>query len=155
VIVTPDSGNAVLLFPQNAENQGYHPRYGFTSVNYPELMKNAPADQALRAMSVSFFAIDAENAGQMTTNYPNPARTACDTLFKGKTNGGPAPYLYCDFMTVLTTALRGAPAFSPAALEAGIDRLGTSITGTANYGGTRFMPGHGDGGASVRVMSWD
>lgn len=155
VIATPDSGNVTLFFPQQAESQDYHPRYAFTSVNYPELMKNVPADQAARSMSVSFFVIDAENPGQMATNTPNASRTRCDTLFKGKTGGGPAPYLFCDFMNVTQTALRGARQIDPATLQAGVEAIGTSLPGSANYGGTRLGPGRYDGGTTVRVMAWD
>ena len=155
VISTPDSGATTLFFAQHAESQNYHPRYAFTSVNYPELMKNAPADQAARSLSVSFLASDAENPQAMAANYPNAARSQCDTLFKGKTNGGPAPYLYCDFMNVVTSALRGKHTVDPATLQAGIEGLGTSLTGTGDYGGTRFGPGRYDGGTSVRVMAWD
>ena len=155
IIATPDSGNTTLFFPQQAESQDYHPRYAFTSVNYPELMKNVPADQAARSMSVSFLASDAENPPAMASNYPNPARTACDNLFKGKTNGGPAPYLYCDFMNVVTSAMKGRLPFGADTLRVGIEGLGTSIIGTGDYGGTRFGSGRYDGGTSVRVMEWD
>src|SRR5258708_439628 len=154
VIATPDSGNVTLFFPQQAESQNYHPRYAFTSVNYPELMKNVPADQAARSMSVSFMIIDAENAGQMATNTPNSSRTQCDSLFKGKTGGGPAPFLGCDFMNVASTALRGRNV-DPASLQGGVEGLGSSMPGSANYGGTRLGPGRYDGGTTVRVMAWD
>jgi len=155
LIATPDSGNVTLFFPQQAESQNFHPRYAFTSVNYPELMKNVPADQAARSMSVSFLNSDAENPGQMATNPPNASRAQCDSLFKGKTNGGPAPYLYCDFMDVVAAALRGARQMDAPTLLAGIESLGTSIPGAANYGGTRLSPGRYDGGTVVRVMEWD
>jgi hypothetical protein len=155
LIATPDSGNVTLFFPQQAESQNYHPRYAFTSVNYPELMKNVPADQAARSMSVSFLIADAENAGQMATNPPNPSRTQCDRMFAGKTNGGPAPYLYCDFLNVMSTALRDARQIDAPTLLAGVESLGTSIAGAGNYGGTRLSPGRYDGGAVVRVMEWD
>ena len=155
VIATPDSGNVTLFFPQQAESQDYHPRYAFTSVNYPELMKNVPEDQAARSMSVSFMIIDAENPGQMATNAPNASRTRCDTLFKGKTGGGPAPFLFCDFMNVAGAALKGARQIDAATLQAGVEALGTSMPGAANYGGTRLGPGRYDGGTTVRVMQWD
>jgi hypothetical protein len=155
VIATPDSGNTTLFFPQQAESQGYHPRYAFTSVNYPELMKNVPAAQSVGAVSVSFLIADAENAGQMATNTPNASRSQCDALYKGKTNGGPAPYLYCDFMNVVGTALRGARQIDPQTLLDGVESLGTSIAGAGNYGGTRLSHGRDDGGTSVRVMAWD
>ena len=150
-----DSGNVTLFFPQQAESQNYHPRYAFTSVNYPELMKNVPADQAARSMSVSFLIADAENAGQMATNPPNASRTQCDALFKGKTNGGPAPYFYCDFMNVAGAALHGAARIDAPTFLAGVEGLGTSIPGAGNYGGTRLGPGRYDGGTVVRVMEWD
>lgn len=155
VIATPDSGATTLFFVQHAESQDYHPRYGFTSVNYPELMKNAPADQAVGALSVSFLTTDAENPRAAATNYPNPARTLCDKLFAGKTGGGPAPYLYCDFMNVIMAATKGKHSVDPTTLLAGIEGLGTSIEGTGDYGATYFGPGRDDGGAAVRVMEWD
>jgi hypothetical protein len=155
VLATPDSGNVTLFFPQQAESQGYHPRYAFTSVNYPALMKNVPADQAARSMAVSFLNSDAENAGQQATNGTSPSRARCDALYKGKTNGGPSPYLFCDFMNVVGAALRNARQIDAPTLMAGVESLGTSITGTANYGGTRFGPGRYGGGTVVRVMEWD
>ena len=155
VIATPDSGATTLFFVQHAESQNYHPRYGFTSVNYPELMKNAPADQAVGALSISFLTADAENPRAAATNYPNAARTQCDKLFAGKTGGGPAPYLYCDFMNVIMAATKGKHSVNPATLLAGIEGLGTSIEGTGDYGATYFGPGRDDGGAAIRVMEWD
>lgn len=155
VIATPDSGATTLFFVQHAHSQGYHPRYAFTSVNYPELMKNAPADEAVGALNVSFLTTDAENPGAAASNYPNAARTQCDRLFAGKTGGGPAPYLYCDFMNVITAATRAKQSVDPATLLAGIEGLGTSIEGTGDYGATYLGPGRDDGGAAVRVMAWD
>jgi hypothetical protein len=76
-------------------------------------------------------------------------------MFAGKTNGGPAPYLYCDFLNVISTALRDARQIDAPTLLAGVEGLGTSIAGAGNYGGTRLSPGRYDGGAVVRVMEWD
>ncbi|MEY2434443.1 MAG: hypothetical protein QOC92_4168 [Acidimicrobiaceae bacterium] len=155
VIVTPDSGNVTLFFPQQAESQNYRPRYAFTSVNYPALMSNVPPAQAERSMNVSFLITDAENPDQMKTNPPNANRTQCDELYKGKTGGGLPPYFFCDFMNVVSTALRGAANVDGPTLQAGVEGLGTSILGAGNYGSTQLGPGRYDGGTSIRIMEWD
>jgi hypothetical protein len=63
--------------------------------------------------------------------------------------------LYCDFINVVSAALRSARQIDASTLVAGVESLGTSISGAANYGGTRLSPGRYDGGTVVRVMAWD
>ncbi|MHB8467797.1 MAG: ABC transporter substrate-binding protein [Acidimicrobiales bacterium] len=156
IIETPDSGNVTLFFPQQAESQDYHPRYALTTPNYPALMADVPADQSARSMAVSYsFFGDTSNPKQMASNPPDSARVQCEALYKGKTNGGLAPYVYCDFMNVVGGALRHAPRVDAQTLLAGVESLGTSIVGAANYGDTRFGPGRYDGGTDVRVTEWD
>jgi hypothetical protein len=118
-------------------------------------MSNVPPAQAERSMNVSFLITDAENPDQMKTNPPNANRTQCDELYKGKTGGGLPPYFFCDFMNVVSTALRGAANVDGPTLQAGVEGLGTSILGAGNYGSTQLGPGRYDGGTSIRIMEWD
>ena len=156
IIETPDSGNVTLFFPQQAESQGFRPRYALTTPNYPALMANVPPAQSVGAMTVSYsFFGDTSNAKELASNAPDAARAQCDAVYKGKTNGLLPPYVYCDFMNVVTAALRGARQIDPATLLAGVEGLGSTIIGAGNYGGTRFGPGRYDGGTVVRVMRWD
>jgi hypothetical protein len=56
----------------------------------------------------------------------------------------------------MQAALKGAPAVTPAALLAGVERLGSSFSLAGGYANASFgSPDHYDGGSAVRVLKWN
>jgi ABC-type branched-subunit amino acid transport system substrate-binding protein len=160
VMTTPDAGDAVIFFTQVASSQNYHPRYALSTLSAAQAWETEPADQRPRAVAISFTSFDlgpTPNPTQAATNPASKARSDCDALFKGRNGSTPMTSIYpvCDQMNFLQAALRGASDVTPAALLAGVEKLGNTLPLAAGYANAKLGPGVYDGGSATRAMLWD
>ncbi|MHB8463914.1 MAG: ABC transporter substrate-binding protein [Acidimicrobiales bacterium] len=162
VLVTPDNGDVGIFFTQVAQSQDYHPRYAMTSASALGAWSTEPAGQRANALAVSWTPYDlgiAPDPRQVATLTPNATRATCDLIYKGHTPSGlplTAVYPICDAFLLLKAALQGATRVTPAALLAGIDRLGTSFPLAGGFANAAFAaPSHYDGQQATRVMEWN
>jgi hypothetical protein len=170
VLVTPDGGNFILLFPPQANSQHYYPRYALTSDNGVGAWNVATPQEQTNAMAVSFNPADIVRNGNASnpdfTQYdrnPQTSNTAlCRQIFNGHIPSG--EYIQdlhplCDFYLLLQQALKGAtvltPQNLPQVLLAGMNRVGCGYPAVAAYSSPCFAsPDHYDGASAARVMSW-
>jgi hypothetical protein len=161
VIGTPDNGDIVVFFTQVSQTQDFHPRYAFTSGSGAVAWGTEPAGQRPNALTVSNAVGDiglAPAASQLAPLAPTPARTACNALYSGHTGSSSVASAYgiCDAFNLLASALAGAPTVTPAALLAGVDRLGTTFSLADGYTNASFgEPDRYDGGTTTRMLQWN
>jgi ABC-type branched-subunit amino acid transport system substrate-binding protein len=153
VIFPPDQSNGVIFFTQVADSQGYHPRYGITSESGAQSWFSVSASQRSNAVAVSYKITDVALDQSLVDQNPSvPSRTHCEQLYEPQ-NIIP-DYRWCDFLQFLQEALANTD-FTPQALQAGIEALGTSHQSALGYSSTRFGPDPHDGLAQIRTMVWD
>jgi hypothetical protein len=163
-VVSVDQGGInIALFMEVAQPQGYHPHYGISTLNEPNLLLATPSiavPQLHGAVGVGWSPItdvgpDAEG--------PVPAQRAqCEAIFQragvnigGRTDAGQyRANAVCDDLFLLRRALAGRNDLSPAAVRAGIESLGTSWISNIDFG-TRLDPSHHDGAGAYRLMAFD
>ncbi|MHB8463989.1 MAG: ABC transporter substrate-binding protein [Acidimicrobiales bacterium] len=161
VMATPDAGDTEIFFTQVAQSQNYHPRYAFSTANAPAAWSTEPAGQRPGALNISYSLLDLglsnPSARQMATNPASPARARCEALYKGHTGSSAVSFAYgiCDAMNFLAAGLAGASSITPAALVAGVERLGSGFSLADGYAPASFGPAHYDGGVATRVMAWN
>jgi hypothetical protein len=147
-----------VLFMTAAESQGYRPRYGLNSLDFPDIAQNnAPAAQLHRAVAVGWAPTRDLEQPQ---DPGSPQETLCDQIFHnagivipGRTAQDRARGA-CDGLFFLKAALDRASEVSAAGLRASTDHLGSSYLSPFTFA-TSFAPGRFDGAAAVRVASYD
>jgi hypothetical protein len=162
VIMTPDGGNGVFLFPPAAQAQGFAPRYALTDANGAAAWGVATPQQQAGAMAISWSNGDTAvetTQTQMNTNPKNSTQTECKQIFAGfpLPSGQSVTALYplCDRFLFLYYALKNAKSPTTQSLLAGVDALGSSYPLASGYGNAHFGPAdHYDGAQYVRVMGW-
>jgi hypothetical protein len=165
VIMTPDGGNAVFLFPPQAQSQSFTPRYAMTTASGAAAWTEATPQEQANAVDVSYSTADVEaNANgadmtQMNTNPTSSTRSTCLSIYTGHMPSGSQPqaqYQLCDDFLLMQAALKGAAAVTPATLLAGMNRIGSSFALAGAYGNSKFgPPDHYDGAPAVRVCVWN
>ena len=143
-----------FLLPQ-AESQGYHPRYGFSSEDLPNTQQqNAPAAQLKRSVVVGWLPPE-DIANSEDKRSGNAA--VCLKILKDAGVGDPSR-LYtqstCDSLFFLKAAIDRATALTPAGLQSAVESLGTTYD-TAFTWAARYGPGRHDGADAVRPSKWD
>lgn len=157
------TGAPPLLFIQQANSQGYYPRYGFTSQDVMPLLHEAglvpvPDKVFNGAKGVGWWPSADVTYGQ--NDYASrPAAKAClATLAKG----GKAPssglqqtlsFFHCDVVNLLRASLDAADGISPAAFLSGLDRLGNTFAAAGTLQ-SRPSVNRRDGVTAVRGFAW-
>jgi len=129
---------AGLIFVENAESQGYRPRY-FFAVEPRVIAENAPPAQMNGAMGEGYIPdMDVE-----TTEYPGDPTIAtkhCNAIMKaagqGTTDGTTLwnEQMDCDQLYFIRSALLTAGSLSTAALRGGLERLGSTEPSALTWG---------------------
>jgi len=165
VMITPDGGDSVIFFTQEAQSQNYHPLYGLTTYNAPSTLAWGPSAEAKGAMAVVWQATDVTNnvddpsgaAYVEAANPPNSARSRCDHIYAAASTTGIEGYEFykwCDALNLMATALAHSAAVTPQALVSGVDALGGAFQAAATNGPSSFGPARYDGDVDVRVVKW-
>jgi len=158
VIFWGSQGVGPFFFPTAAENQGYRPRYGLSTADYPELNRNqAPAAQFARAMGAGWSGPG--DVGLAPNWQPSDKARACLKYFSDQgqaiTTGDTASGVLnlCDSLWLLEAGMDRATVATPEAFRAAVDGLGSSVAS----GGTPVLwsPGVHDGAAAVRRFAFD
>lgn len=158
VIFVEAGGAVTFLFMNEAESQGYRPKYGLHTLNIPEFQADdqAPAAQLDGAIGVGWVPGDDLDEAQ----YP-PGLTGVDRcleIFRAagvSTGVSPASSLgYCDAIFLLKEALERAPSLDAAGLHAGIAALGDSHDSAVTLS-ARYVPGRHDSAAAYRLLTFD
>jgi hypothetical protein len=135
VIIWDDNGVSTLFFMQNAEKQGYRPRYGITSGNNMKLLSSGLVSerQLTGATGMGWVpAFDIPEADSPTSSYANSARRRCYSLMKthqatGQGYNENSAMMYCAKFFALENRFKAMATPSPAGLVASLEAFGTSF----------------------------
>lgn len=159
VMIIDGGGALTFFFMQQAEGQGWRPRYGLTSANMPATQaSNQAVAQLSNAIgvgwspSVDVFAADQPGGKE--------AWSRCQSIMEAHR----VPRTYrtftrytdplCDSVFFLRTALERADALTDAGLRSAAEGLGTSYVSPFTFG-TMLGPGRYDGASTVRTFQFD
>jgi hypothetical protein len=149
-----------LQFMINAENQGYHPRYGLHSRNSPAavLQGNAPQNQQRGVMGIGWQPMN-DVDGQHDPGILNERQKTCLELVKeaGQDPNVRATALLglwiCDGLFFLRDALARSSDLSPGGFRRGAEGLG-AFPAASTFRST-FSPGRlHDGASSYRLFAY-
>lgn len=163
-----DPGGGVgLFFAENAENQKYYPRYGLTTSNGAQLLRDLggvfPEKQLHGSLGYGWVPVIDLSASRDPDNGPNsnePRRTCLKLMKDGGQNLAGAVQVrsaieVCDSLSFLKATLEGAgPSITQATFLAGVNRLGGSFV-AGNTFSTGFGPRQHDGVTSGRLFAYD
>jgi hypothetical protein len=157
------TGGPPLLFIQQANSQGYYPRYGFTSQDVIPLMHEAGlvpvASKVLNGSKGVGWWPSADVTYGNNEYASRPAAKACLTALA---KGGKVPttglqqtlsFFHCDVVGLLRTSLEAGGGISPSAFVSGLDRLGGRF---AAAGTLQSRPSFArrDGVTAIRGFAW-
>ena len=126
-----------LIFMQNAQSQGYRPRY-FIAVQASLYASQNGADQLNGAMGQGYVPIY-DVAVQDSPGDPSPAAAACRALMKSAGQAASdgntlaLQYSVCEEFTFTKAALEKAGALSAEALRVGMEGLGSSVPSALTF----------------------
>jgi ABC-type branched-subunit amino acid transport system substrate-binding protein len=159
VVFVGTSGEGSLFFIPEAESQGYHPRYGFTSMEIPQIIAaTVPKDQLHRAVGIGWVPTMDVDTAQDPNN--NPAQALCLRIMQQAGVSIPGRWAQsqtvklCDGVFFLQAALARAPTLTAAGLRQGVTALGSSYRSSFTFG-TQFGTGRWDGVAALRPEAFD
>lgn len=141
-------GSPGFFFITAAQAQHYSPRYGLTSNDLPEsLRQQASGDTFKGAAGVGWWPV-----GDVTEPQPlSPAAKRCKAL-TGRTGDLPA-YSACDALDVLArAAIAGGSPISSNSILAGLERVSSVVPSTMIE--LRYGPGRHDGVAAARHFAY-
>lgn len=147
VLMLENNGIIAYFFLDQAESQGYRPRYGFNSMDVPQVIQKQNGPEQLTGAVVAGWMPTSDYA---TADHPggNAAWEQCAAIMEA---AGIEPVDYyvhprCDSFLFLKAALERAPELTRAGLRVGTEALGTDFpSAVAVSGATRFGPGRYDG----------
>jgi ABC-type branched-subunit amino acid transport system substrate-binding protein len=159
VLLLENSAIMSFFFTQQAEAQGYRPRYGLSTYNTPTTLANqASAEQLRDALAVGWApgndVYDAQHPGG------NPTWELCMRIFREAGVAGEYSaqgyYLmsHCDTVMFLRAALSRVRTFTAGGLRAAVDALGEEYRSPFSLS-TRLGPGRHDGAEATRLLRYD
>jgi hypothetical protein len=164
VLVLEKGGTLSLLFGNNADSQGYHPRYGANSQTGQQALVDSgayPKSQLPGTVGIAWEpGVDitpAENTDDGP--YSNDSRRRCIALYKAagvtydNANAAAVALGTCNQFWFFRDVMKNAPALNRDGFLAAANRLGTSFEAT-DGGLTRIDPDHHDGVAAVRYWAY-
>lgn len=153
-------GNASIsyFFIQQADSQGYTPRYGFSTLSYPSFLQaNFGPEQLRGSLGVGWSPTQDVGPADLP---PNPARSLCQKIMN---DAGQRPtsqpdltiqLSICSQIFFLNEAFSRASGVTPADFAAAVSRIGSTNT-TAAYGlGDSYAPGKPWGATTVRSLAY-
>jgi ABC-type branched-subunit amino acid transport system substrate-binding protein len=149
---------ASTFFLQDAENQGYRPRYAFQPGLGQLGAENAPKSQLNGAMTVGWAPTNDVNPEKAPP--PSASAKRCQALMRSvgitSTARGDLKTMYslCDVFYSFQAALPAGQAPTPTGLGHGFDALGTRFQPSLTFA-TRFGPDRHWGVDVVRDMAYD
>lgn len=154
VLMLPSEGVLPLLWGQFAEDQGFRARWSITSYDAPYLTtENNPPSQLALAWPEGWM----PQLDLITyRDYPrgNPSEDLCVKLLKPDSGDTTlAPFRFCDGVFFLKAAYDKANGFTPDALAAGAESLGTSYRSPWTFT-SRIARGRHDGATSMRDLRY-
>jgi hypothetical protein len=158
IIFVGTSGTAPQFFLGPAQSQGYHPRYGFTSAEIPQIEAAQGSSAQLKdALGVGWWpTYDVDYAQDPGL----PAATQCRSIYDKAGIRFTSRFAYndaidiCDALFFIKTALDAAPAPNAAGFRNAVDTLGTRYASPYTFA-TSFGPGRYDGASAVRAEAFD
>lgn len=158
-------GGAPLIFMNQAQSQGYFPRYAFSSYDTPGfvLQAGAPPTQLRGSLGAGWFLTADVDAAH---GEPFPTGPAEEECYKAVQADGDAPpparaagftaAVACDGTFMLRDAALGLnSSISIGSWAAAAERLGTRFQASYSLpNGTRFSPGRRAGGAVYRDLAF-
>jgi ABC-type branched-subunit amino acid transport system substrate-binding protein len=149
---------ASTFFLQDAENQGYRPRYAFQPGLGQLGAENAPKRQLNGAMTVGWAPTNDVNPEKAPP--PSASAKRCQALMRSvgvtSTARGDLKTMFslCDVFYSFQAALPSGQAPTPVGLGRGFDALGTRFSPALTFA-ARFGPGRHAGVDVVRDMAFD
>ena len=148
---------AGLIFVENAESQGYRPRY-FFQVEPRVIAENAPPAQMNGAMGEGYIPdMDVERSEY--PGDPTSATKRCDAIMRaagqGTSDGTTLwnEHMDCDQLYFTRAALTAVGSISSGALRAGLERLGSSEPSALTWG-TFLGPDDHTSATLLRDIEW-
>ena len=166
VIVFDERGLLTLFFLQNAEAQGYRPRYGLNSQNGPQALMDGsglPKRQLIGSKGVGWIPSLDLQAAQNPRNgpYANDARRRCYDLLASKgmsfadANAESIAMGICAELWFVREAVKASGnVLNRSGFMDGVAKLGTSVQSTGTFA-TRYSATQHDGAAAVRYYVFD
>jgi ABC-type branched-subunit amino acid transport system substrate-binding protein len=157
--VVIEESDGVLFFLPAAEDQGYRPRYGFTSLDAAKALSDTgtvPARQFVGMRGVGWA--PELDVGNRPTESSGAA--ACRTVMKdaGIDTSDSTAFFYmaveCDAFLLLKAGLERQRSFTPAGLREGLEALGTGFDAAA-VTGIAWHPGSYDGVSALLDFGYD
>jgi hypothetical protein len=123
--------NVLFLFMQNAESQGYRPRYAINSLNLPSLLLSgtAPVRQLVGALGLGWMPNVDVDASHEPADALIPGRSTCNAVMQKRGPRYPPNkrfailyfYVYCDMFRILAKAATDG-GLGPEQLRAAVTR---------------------------------
>jgi hypothetical protein len=157
LMIDTSGWGVTLLFMNDAQSQGYFPRYGLNSANSPDFLRqNVPAQQLHAAMGISWIPII--DVGTDAVPPDNGAAQLCMRIFDAAGLGSPDQTTkgvlqwFCSLVLFLKAALDQSA--SASTFQGAVAALGTSWE-SPRAGITQFGPARYTGDQSYRVLTFD
>lgn len=143
-----------FFFMHSAEAQGFRPRYGLSSLDWPSFLEGlAPRDQLRGAVGVG-WSIGYDVAAARDPG-PNAAATRCKKILQDAgLDPGAGRNAKCDSAFFLKAALDRAPALNLMGLRLAVEGMGRSFEPAETFA-AQFGPSRYDGPASFRYVRFD
>jgi hypothetical protein len=146
VLFIPSGGAIPFIVGPVAENQGYFPRYAFTSYDIPTFITDNLSDEQLAG---------AVTLGWMPTNDTYLAQAgksaALERCFKAAGVRSATVVRFCDGLFFLKDSLDRTPLFDVAGLKKATYALGSGFASPWTTG-VKVSPGRHDGATAYRLM---
>jgi ABC-type branched-subunit amino acid transport system substrate-binding protein len=155
-LIDGSGGLETLVTMQQAESQGYRPKYALNTLSGPDLLQaNAPRAQLAGAAGMGWIPV--VDIGKLE----NSARDKeCLATLRGAgldvpdNTAGRFALAACDIITFFSDAMKRAPAFTIDGFRAGGEALGTAYMPFGSIA-SRFGPGRHDGPSVARYLQFD
>ena len=155
-----EESDGVLFFLPAAENQGYRPRYGMTSLNAAKALADTgalPVRQFAGMRGVGWTpALDVGNAKREVSAASASCRKVMEEAGRDTTDATAFFYMAveCDAFLLLKAGLERQQSFTPTGLRQGLERLATSFVSAAATG-IGWHPGSYDGVSALTDFGYD
>ena len=164
VLIFESNAIATLLFANNADSQGYRPRYGVTSGNGHQVLIDAgafPQGQLNGTVGIGWLpSIDIRPSENPDDGpYSNDARRRCIDLYKrngvtyDNANAATVALTTCNSFNLFKLAMESAPSLTRDGFVAAMNRLGTRFESASHFA-VRFDADHHDGNAAYRHWAY-
>lgn len=155
VMFLENAGEMPFFFMQQADSQGYRPKYGLTSNDIPATLAGQESASQLNGATVVGWT-PPNDVGYDKSSGPNPANDKCRQIMTkyGVTNQqGFYVQSLCDTVFFLRTVVPSIRSTAAASFAQAVAALGTSYDSPFTFR-TRFSAGHYDGAAAYRAAGY-